>query len=177
MTDTEVHDKPARPAPPVRPGRPVPRPVVLPGRDMTKLPYGRLHEDGQKWGRKQVIIPADTPYETIISPEYWVRYAKDIRPLDVIECFCEDGTWEARLRVMSVERAAVHVAPVFHVKHDRSDEIEIETETMTHEVVYRGAQLKFCIVHKPTGRVVKDHLFPKDQAIYHLRDFERQFRT
>lgn len=128
-----------------------------------KLPFGRVMPAGHAYARYEGRIPAGTRFETICAPTYWVHYARFLRPGDIVECFCEDGTWEAELRVMFVSPAEIKVAVRLHVSYG-ADVLAV-SETGTHEVKWISPPKKFGVVRKDTGEVIKDGFYPKEKAV------------
>lgn len=134
-----------------------------------KLHYGRLHKDEASiWRRLAADIPAGTTLETILQPEYWAHYVREIEPTNIITAFCEDGTWEAELRVMYVDNAGAKVAVRWQVEYD-AKEIEVaDTEAFAKKVKWISPGAKFAVVG-PTGEVIKSGFYPRQQAINYLR--------
>ena len=120
-------------------------------------------------------IPSGTTLETVTQPYFWVHHARLIRPKDMIIAFCEDGSWEADLRVMFVSPTEVKVGVKLYVQYD-SETVE-ELPSDLHEVAWKGPGLKFCVVHKKTGAIVRDRLYPKSEAIAFLRSHLRQMAS
>lgn len=58
-------------------------------------------------------VPAGTRPDDVIGPEYWGRWAKDLKARDVIEVDAEDGEWTATVRVMGVDAHASRVLVAF----------------------------------------------------------------
>jgi len=132
-----------------------------------RLHYGRLTTVEHKRRELYADIPAGTAVEDILKPDYWVHYAAEIRPLDIIECFCEDGSWEASLRVFFVSTTEVKAQLRSKTLYNAKEEV---SDSDTHEVVWKGPSNKFAVVHKGTKAVVKDGLYPKDKAFEFLRE-------
>ena len=132
-----------------------------------RLHMGRITEAVHQRNHWFADIPAGVTMETIMRPDYWAHHAQFLRPLDQIEAFCEDGSWEALFRVMFVSVAEVKLSIIYSVEHDSSDEEEVASDL--HEIKWKGPALKFCVVHKGTKEVIKDHLYPKQEAMAYLR--------
>lgn len=135
-----------------------------------RLHFGRLSEVVAVRREMYADIPADTPIETILESDYWMHYARDLRPMDIIEAFCEDGSWEANLRVMFVSTTDVKVEVRWKKNYEVADFVG---ETDSHEIKWKGPVRKFAVIHKETGNVVKDN-FTKEQAHEFLRDYIKQ---
>lgn len=138
------------------------------------LHFGKLVEIGHARRELSANIPAGTPMEVILEPSYWKHYTRDIQPGDVIEAFCEDGLWEASLRVMFVSTAEVKLAIRWQVDYEA---IEEEVDSETHIVVWKGPAMKFAVVRKDTGEIIEKGLYPKSEAFNYLRRHLAQLKT
>ncbi len=126
-----------------------------------KLHYGRLLS--VEHARRELVanIPAGTSLETVLNPEYWSHYTKDITPNTIIECMCEDGSWEASLRVMFVSQTEVQTQVRWKATYDKVDVVE---ESETHFIKWISPANKFGVVRTSDKTVVKDGFYPKKQA-------------
>lgn len=141
-----------------------------------KLHFGRLKEVVHARNEYFAEIPNGTTIEDILKPEYWAHYAKDkLRPLDVIECFCDDASWECSLRVMYVAKTEVKMSLRWKVAHDNV--LPEETETDVHEIKWHGPTAQFAIVRKDNNEVLKDRLYPKSEAAAYLKRHLEQMQT
>lgn len=136
------------------------------------LHFGRLKEARSTRRRWWADIPAGTAFETILQPDYWRHQVRaGIKPLDLIEALCEDGTWEALLRVMFVGRVEVQLSKIYYVEHKEADEA---VDSDDYEVHWKGPVLKWVVRNKSNGAVIKDRLFPKTEALTFLRNHLRK---
>jgi len=130
------------------------------------LHMGRCSPSGHKWNRYDVTIPAETNPEDLLDPHYWRHYGALLKPSDILECFCDDGSWEASYRVMFVSRAEVKLSLRGEVvRHDKTP----DEESDTHEIKWGGPAVKFRIQRKDTGEVIRDGLYPKSEAYNFMR--------
>lgn len=137
------------------------------GKHQPALHFGRVTTAEHKWNHYAAVIPAETPKERMLEPHYWKHYASNLfKPSDIVTCFCEDGSWEASYRVMFVSKAEVRLSLRWEVDHEA---YVPEEESETHEIKWGGPQIKFKVVRKDTGEVIKDHLHPKSEAYDFLR--------
>ncbi len=135
--------------------------------------FGLLQGKRNEWFAD---IPAGTTLETILHPTYWVHIiSKQVRPLDKIEAFCEDGSWEAKLRVMYVGRTELMVSLIYSAEHDQST-AEEDAPNEEFEVAWLGPSLQFVVRRKDNHAVVKDHLYPKGEALTFLRNHLQTLR-
>lgn len=130
------------------------------------LHMGRLQEIGHARRELSALIPAGTKIDTILDPTYWKHYVRDIRPMDVIEAFCEDGSWEVSLRVMFVSTAEVQLKVRWHQEYDVSQEEEIESDILA--VKWKGPAMKFAVIRKDTKEIIQSGFYPKGEAFKHL---------
>jgi hypothetical protein len=74
-----------------------------------KLMPGRMKNAEADRQCLHVDVPAGTDLETVMEPLWWGNYARAARPKDIIEVFCDDGTWEARFRVLFVSNQEIRL--------------------------------------------------------------------
>lgn len=119
-------------------------------------------------------ITAGTEPATLLDPGYWAHYAREMRPLDLIECLCEDGSWEGLFRVMFVSTAEVRLSPIYIARHtDGAGRVESDI----WEVVWVSPSVKYAVRRKDTGTTIKDHLFPESAAYNYLRQHLAEMRS
>ena len=140
-----------------------------------KLHDGRLQSADMVRRAWCADIPAGTTLDTVLQPHFWVHYARQLLPRDVIFADCEDGSWAAELRVMFVGPGEVRTV-VYSFKEFDDDSFEAD-ESDLHEIKWKGHILQFAIVHRKTGAVIKDHLYPKAVAVGYLRDHLRKLQS
>lgn len=133
-----------------------------------KLHDGRLAEAGAVRMNYAASIPAGVALKEVLAPSCWAHFATKLKPQDLIEAFWEDGSQVAYLRVMFVGRAEAKVEVEYHKIFDQTSIADSYTDD--YEVKWRGPGSKFAVVSRVNGAVIKDHLFPKSEAIAYLRD-------
>ena len=131
------------------------------------LHFGRLVETGHAWKSYTADIPAGSSLDHILAPTYWKHYTRQLKPLDVIEAMCEDGSWEASLRVTFVSRAEVKMVVRWMAEYS-VDAFEA-IESTTHEVKWINVGRKYGVVRKDTGEVIQDKLYPEAEAQAYLK--------
>jgi hypothetical protein len=132
-----------------------------------KLHFGRLQEVSHARRELSANIPAGTSLETVLEPSYWAHYTRDLRPNDILEVVCEDGSWEASLRVRFVSTAEAKMAVRWKVEFD-TDEVT-EEESDTHFVKWISPPKKYGVIRRDTGAVIQDGFYPKAEAYNFLR--------
>jgi len=132
------------------------------------LHFGRLQplEHGER--SYLADIPVGVTLDTVKQPHFWAHHARGLKPNDMIRAKREDGSWWADLAVMFVSPTEV-VVEVYHYKEFGSAIPETMQSDM-HEIVWKGPGLQFCVIHKKTGTIVKDRLYPKDRAAAYLAE-------
>ncbi len=126
------------------------------------LQFGRLTEVGHVRRELAINVPEGVSLETVLQPTYLKHYARDIRPADIIEALCEDGSWEASLRVMYVSTAEVRMQVRWQTDYDEM--VEDEPESDTHEVKWKGPAMKFAVVRKDNKEIIQSGFYPKSDA-------------
>lgn len=132
-----------------------------------RLHMGRITEAVHQRNHWFADIPAGVSMETVMRTDYLAHHAQFLKPLDKIEAFCEDGSWEAMFRVMFVSVAEVKLSTIYSKQHDLGDAEQVQSDL--HEIKWKGPAMKFAVVHKATGEVIQDHLYPKAEAMNYLR--------
>ena len=132
-----------------------------------RLHFGRLKLATGTYRHHFADIPTGTDPAMLLEPDYWEHLSRVIRPLDKIEAFCEDGTWEAMFRVMFVGRAEIRLSPIYEVHHDQTKAGDLSSDL--HEVRWISPSKKWGVVRRDTGAVIRDELYPKSQAVAFLQ--------
>ena len=160
------------PAEEKKPRAPVPA-TPRPARG-AQIHFGRVKEAVGARNHYFIEIPTGIDIATVLEPGYWAPCVSKFRPMDLLELFCEDGTWEALARIMFVGRAEVRLSTIYVVEHEKADAADLVSDL--HEVVYKGPGVKYCVVRRDTGAVIKDHLWPQSEAVAFLRDHLRKVK-
>ena len=139
------------------------------------LHFGRLQplENGER--SYLADIPAGVTLDTVRQPHFWAHHARGLKPNDLIRAKCEDGSWWADLAVMFVSPTEVLVE-VYHHRAFGSATMEA-MQSDQHEIVWKGPGLKFCVIHKKTGAIVRDRLYPKDLAVAYLAEHMKKLAS
>lgn len=139
-----------------------------------RLHFGRLQAVGHARREMAADIPAGTTLETILEPSYWAHHTRDLRPGDVIEAICEDGTWEASLRVMFISTAEVKSVVRWKAEYDM---VEPGIDSDTYEVRWINIGKKYGVVRRDDGSVIKDGFYPIEQAHGFLKSHLSEMRA
>lgn len=133
-----------------------------------KLQYGNLQLANSARTVYQASIPGGVSEADMLEPAFWAHHIKVLRPMDIIEAFCEDGSWEGSYRVMFVGAAEIRIARRWHIRHDADEAPDITGDM--YEIKWMGPAIQFAVRRIDTGDIVKDHLYPKDTALKYLRE-------
>ncbi|KKM04207.1 hypothetical protein LCGC14_1766540, partial [marine sediment metagenome] len=140
----------------------------------SRLHFGRLKQTSAAHKDHFADIPAGVDFKTALQPSFWAHHVRDLRPLDTIEMFCEDGSWEALCRVMYVGEAEANLKKVYYVEHGATEEV---SASEAYEVKWKGPGAQFCVVRKEDGKVIQDKLYPKDKAQAYLANYLKSMRV
>ena len=132
-----------------------------------KLHYGRLQPHNAVFRMYAADIPNATDRATLLDPEYWSHYASDLKPNDLVIAQSEDGDWECWLRVRFVGTAEVRMAVLFSQNYTE-DKIA-EDAGATHKIKWISPPKKFGVIRISDNAVVKDGMYPREQAEQFLR--------
>lgn len=75
------------------------------------LPDGRMQPVGYKHNAWDATAEQGTIVLDVLQPNYWRHVAAQFKQFDSITIICEDGTWEAELRVLACDRLWAKVHP------------------------------------------------------------------
>lgn len=134
----------------------------------SRLHFGRLQEAEQARRHHFADIPAGGKVDDLLDPKYWRHHVKVIRPLDLIEAFCEDGSWEAMFRVMFVGANEIRLSTLSIVEHE--DPADVAPLSEDYDVTWKGPVAKYAVVNKQNGMIIKDRLYPKSEAVAFLKN-------
>jgi len=114
--------------------------------------------------------PKEHTIEDLKKPEYWAAVAGKLRPWNHIEVYAEDGTWYAELLVLAVERAHAVVHVLRHVQLRTSDVVFTELAGSAKYEVRHTPSLRWHIIRKTDGHIVKDGMALRDDALFALQE-------
>lgn len=98
----------------------------------------------------------------VCQPAYWTHVSRTLRPGDKIEILSPTGDWWAMLIVRMTGKVEASVSVLQHVVLEKPD--EITTPASPYEVKWRGPSVKFSVIRKEDGGVVKENFESKDAA-------------
>ena len=133
----------------------------------SKLHFGRLKEIEHVRRDWFMDVPAGVVLDDVLKPGYLAHYTKTLRPLDRIEAFCEDGSWEAMLRVMFVGQVEVKTRVISVLNTVETDNVAPLSDA--YDIIWRGPVLRFCLISTVSREIIKDRLYQRAEAIQYLR--------
>jgi len=139
------------------------------GSIVPRLTVGRLRDAEHDRRRVAVDFPPGATVEDALTPSYWAHYARTLRPKDIVEIMEETGAWEGQFRVMFTSNTEVKMAKSWVVDYDVDTEAIEPAVFDRYDLAWKGPVLKYAIMDKTSGAIVKDHLYPKGEAIAALK--------
>ncbi len=120
-----------------------------------------------------VVVPAGTPFEHVLEPEFWAHNAHRLHVCDEITVHTDDLTYYGRLYVRDVAGAGAsrlnNRAVVALLEHHKLGPVAKELRGKDHEVEYKGPHLKWCVVAKADRRILKDGCSTAEEALGWMR--------
>lgn len=111
----------------------------------------------------EAIPVAETPFDAVLDPDYWMHVAKDLKQRDRIEVFCEDGSYWAELIVLNAGRLWAKVAVISHIDLTDSDKATIDDDRYAgYEINWGGPVHRFRVLKN--GEVLFSKLHDKKAA-------------
>jgi hypothetical protein len=127
------------------------------GINMLKLPT-RLWPKGQVWAEYNEIVPAGTSLQKVMSRDYWVNVEKQLRPLDVITCVAEDGTFDVDIRLISKTSTELKFRLIREAKIETYQPVSRDEDTDRYVVKSGGRAGGWTIREKATGLLIAEGL-------------------
>lgn len=124
---------------------------------MLKLPT-RLWPHGQKWAEYNEMVPAGTPLSAVMTRDYWLHVHNQMRPLDIVNCVAEDGTFDVTLRLLFKTPTEMKFRLIREAKIDKAEPITRDEATDRFRVVSGGRAGGWRVQERSTGQIVADGL-------------------
>ena len=137
---------------------------------ITQARFQTLQFSARSWGNTHgITVPAGTPFEEVLQPDYWALVAPSLLNGDWIRVLTDDGTYEALITVRAVSgpgagrqnNRAIVARLSFWTFEPVADP---SVRPMTHRVEYKGTHLRWCIVRSSDNEAVKDGFGTEDEA-------------
>lgn len=94
-------------------------------------------------------IPSGITKDMAMEPTYWAHHASHIKPMDRIEAFCEDGSWEALFRVMYVDKIGVELRVIYENQYDSPN--VTKSPLTEYDVKWKGPAMNWLVFNKALG--------------------------
>lgn len=106
--------------------------------------------------KQQVILPENTPFESVYDPRFWAFVAKRFSPFDEVQVVPEDGAWIAELYVIQCDDFGARMA--LRSKIDL-ESIAAEDAALPegYEIKWSGPRVGFSIMRG------KDRIYPSSK--------------
>lgn len=113
-------------------------------------------------------MPAGTPFEHVLDPEFWAHTAYKLRAGDEISILADDVSYYGRVYVRAVSAPGAQKlnnrAVVGKLELVEFDKIESGFHSSSHEVKHLGLHKKWCVVSTSDQRVVKEGCGTQEEA-------------
>ena len=130
---------------------------------------------GGEFARNVWTITADNAVTRadLADPKLYESIADKVRLGDQLEIMPEDGSWFAWLVVRNKERATVKTGLLMYKDFE---DAAVPSETIgALEVRWRGPRVRFGVVRKSDGAVLKENLMTRSDALAWAIEHERSF--
>lgn len=101
-----------------------------------------------------------TEFEDILKPEYLSHVAAQLRPGDRLEVMPEDMAWIAELLVVNATTTSVQIAVLSEPKALDVAEPELSSDALS--AVWKGPQLKWCVLRNSDSEIIQKGLLKAD---------------
>lgn len=118
-----------------------------------------------------VSIPPAVPFNSVLSPEYWVHCTKTLKVGDRLECRTQDNRWYGELLVGKVGEHAVTVWPIRYVDLFDQPKVAEQLPDPENYVVNLGGPQRWRVVRLSDKKVVHHGEPTEDAAKAWLADF------
>lgn len=157
---------------------PTPPPSQFKFERNARLHFGSVKEAKARRNHWFADVPAGTSIDTVLTPQYWTHFAGEpdrtqIRELDLMEVFCEDGTWEGLFRVMFVGPGEVKLSVIWTVEHEAPLP---EIDSGAYFIQHKGPAVRWCVINKDTKEYVQKGLLSEQDAHKFLSNHLRRLR-
>lgn len=119
-----------------------------------------------------VTVEQGTKLADVMKPAFWAHVAAKLRPYDEVTVRIDDGTWLAKIVVLSTGRAWAKVHLLHEYKLSAADtDLSQAAHNEGYKVMFRGPHLQWCIVRVSDGEPIKEQMQREEEAQAALRDF------
>jgi hypothetical protein len=119
------------------------------------------------------VLPTGTRFDEVKDPAFWAHCAYKLRPGDEIAVHSDDMSFFGRLYVRDVsapgQQKLSNRAVVSVLSFKEFEPMATGAKTKTHEVVYKGPHLLWCVKSLADDRIVKDRCGTAEEAAGWMR--------
>lgn len=116
------------------------------------------------------VVPAGISRADLVDKRLWSHVATQIQSYAEIRVVCEDGSYMARLLVTFKNGIDLRLHELEWHDLDKIEDLEAHPD---YEVRSKGAILKWCIIRKNDGSIVKEKLENQAAALHELAEYLR----
>jgi hypothetical protein len=109
-----------------------------------------------------VTVEVGTRPEWLLDPKFWAHVANKVRPYDRIEARCDDGEFFAEYLVLQRGPQWLKVKQLS--MHKLGADVVEDGVNLTHDVMFLGPKLKWCVVRKSDKARVQEGIEDKAEA-------------
>ena len=128
-----------------------------------------------RFQRFDALVPAQTTTEQLETPELWVNVATMLNPGDEVRARAEDDSFVALLHVTYSVGTNIRLKLIYKAEMDEVDYDEMHKADSDYEIKMRGVK-KWCVIHIPTGEVIKELIPTQKEAVIELDDLLKALR-
>lgn len=121
--------------------------------------------------RKWVCLPEGTSFERCLEPDYWANIANSLTICDVVEIHTDTRSFYGEVYVRDKGRNWAKVSPIEFKQFDAK--LDESPADPAYEVAFKGPVLKWCVIRKDSGDVIRDKIETKDGALGALSQYVR----
>lgn len=111
-------------------------------------------------------VPEGVSPDDLVTPEFWTHVAGQLRQGHRIEVSAIDGTWWGMLYVRHASKGEARVQ--FLQRVDLGDVEALPSAESPFEAKWRGPQVRWSVIRKSDGEVIKEHLPEKADALRYI---------
>lgn len=119
------------------------------------------------------IVPPGIPMSAVMTRDFWVHVADRLRPMDVINCIAEDGSFDVTFRLLHKTPTEMKFRTLYGGLIEDAQPIERDTRRDSFVIQSNGRNGGWNIKERSTGKLVAEGL-PRQEADTLLKKLETQ---
>jgi hypothetical protein len=120
------------------------------------------------------VLTSDTPFASVLSPEFWSNHAPQLRIGDSIEVHCDDRLWFGRVYVRDVTKTRACVSQLEFVDFGA---LAQSNDASLYRVKYAGPHSKWGVERVAEGKLVREGFDSEEAAEVALKSIERSLNN